>query len=63
MQSESFNNMFGISLDSSSYTGPLRGSHDADVAHGEHEFDAPGVEQQHRMKPIVEISGRWVPNP
>jgi len=41
MQSESFNNMFGISLYSFRYTGPLRGGHDADVAHGEHEFDTP----------------------
>jgi len=24
-------------------TGPLRGSHDADVAHGENEFDTPDL--------------------
>ncbi|TNN53830.1 hypothetical protein EYF80_035975 [Liparis tanakae] len=26
-----------------SYTGPLRGGHDADVAHGEDAFDAPAL--------------------
>jgi len=38
MQRELSNGMFG-----SSYTGPLRGGHDADVAHGEDEFDAPAL--------------------
>lgn len=27
-----------------SYAGPLRGSRDADVAHGENEFDPPDLE-------------------
>jgi len=44
MQSELFNNMFGISVYSFRYTGPLRGSHDADVALGGHEFDAPAIQ-------------------
>jgi len=42
MQRELFN-MFGSRL--YSYTGPLRGGHDADVAHGENEFDAPALNQ------------------
>jgi len=44
MQRELFNYMFGSSLYSFSYTGPLRGSHDAEVAHGENEFDTPTLE-------------------
>jgi len=41
MQRQLFNYIFGSSLSSLSYTGPLRGGHDAEVAHGESEFDTP----------------------
>jgi len=37
--------MFGSSLYSFRYTGPLRGSHYAEVAHGESEFDTAALEQ------------------
>jgi len=44
MQRELFNNMFGSNLYSASVTtGPLRGGHDADVALGEDECDAPAL--------------------
>jgi len=44
MQRELFNNMFRSSLYTASVTtGPLRGGHDADVAHGENEFDTPAL--------------------
>jgi len=38
MQRGLFNSMFGSSLYSFSYAGPLRGGHDAEVAHGENEL-------------------------
>ena len=44
MQRELLNNMFGSSLWSVSVTtGPLRGGHDADVAHGENELETSDV--------------------
>jgi len=35
--------------ESLSYTGPLRGSHDAEVAHGENEFDTPARQAQYNQ--------------
>jgi len=46
MQRQLFNYMFGRCLSCFGYTGPLRGGHDAEVAHGENEFDAPVVDEE-----------------
>ncbi|TNN40904.1 hypothetical protein EYF80_048921 [Liparis tanakae] len=40
-----------------SYTGPLRGSRDADVAHGEHELDAPALPSLSPVSPHLEEPG------
>jgi len=46
MQRQLFNYIFRSSLSSSfSYAGPLRGGHDAEVAHGENEFDTPALNE------------------
>jgi len=43
-----------------SYTGPLRGGHDADVAHGEDEFDAPDIEE---ARVVLLLYYYWVVTP